>query len=55
MGLHKRENSGNWYYSFQANNKKYVGSTGTANKTKALQVEREMRKKSACAKPCSSI
>jgi integrase len=45
MGLHKRENSNNWYYSFQANNKKYVGSTGTANKTKALQVEREMRNK----------
>ncbi|SFV16546.1 tyrosine-type recombinase/integrase [Pseudoduganella namucuonensis] len=43
MGLHKRENSSNWYYSFQENNKKYVGSTGTANKTKALQVEREMR------------
>ncbi|MEG0084103.1 MAG: site-specific integrase [Massilia sp.] len=45
MGLHKRENSSNWYYSFQAKNKKYVGSTGTANKTKALQVEREMRNK----------
>lgn len=45
MGLHKRENSNNWYYSFQANNKKYVGSTGTANKTKALQVEREIRNK----------
>ena len=45
MGLHKRENSSNWYYAFQAQNKKYVGSTGTANKTKALQVEREMRNK----------
>lgn len=45
MGLHKRDNSSNWYYSFQAKNKKYVGSTGTANKTKALQVEREMRNK----------
>jgi len=45
MGLHKRENSSNWYYSFQARNKKYVGSTGTANKTRALQVEREMRNK----------
>ena len=45
MGLHKRENSSNWYYAFQAKNKKYVGSTGTANKTKALQVEREMRNK----------
>lgn len=45
MGLHKRENSNNWYYAFQAQNKKYVGSTGTANKTKALQVEREMRNK----------
>ena len=45
MGLHKRENSNNWYYAFQAKNKKYVGSTGTANKTRALQVEREMRNK----------
>lgn len=45
MSLHKRENSSNWYYAFQAKNKKYVGSTGTANKTKALQVEREMRNK----------
>ena len=45
MGLHKRDNSSNWYYAFQAKNKKYVGSTGTANKTKALQVEREMRNK----------
>lgn len=45
MGLHKRDNSSNWYYAFQARNKKYVGSTGTANKTKALQVEREMRNK----------
>lgn len=45
MGLHKRKNSSNWYYAFQAQNKKYVGSTGTANKTKALQVEREMRNK----------
>lgn len=45
MGLHKRDNSSNWYYAFQSQNKKYVGSTGTANKTKALQVEREMRNK----------
>ncbi|MBA5606788.1 site-specific integrase [Duganella sp. FT3S] len=45
MALHKRENSSNWYYAFQVKNKKYVGTTGTANKTKALQVEREMRNK----------
>jgi integrase len=45
VGLHKRENSSNWYYQFQLNNKKYVGTTGTANKTKALQVERELRNK----------
>lgn len=45
MALHKRENSSNWYYQFQFKNKKYVGSTGTANKTKALQVEREIRNK----------
>jgi len=45
MSLHKRNNSSNWYYQFQANNKKYVGSTGTSNKTKALQVEREVRNK----------
>ena len=45
MALHKRKNSSNWYYAFQVKNKKYVGSTGTANKTKALQVEREMRNK----------
>ena len=43
MALHKRENSSNWYYQFQVKGKKYVGSTGTANKTKALQVEREYR------------
>lgn len=45
MALHKRKNSSNWYYQFQFKNKKYVGSTGTANKTKALQVEREIRNK----------
>ena len=45
MALHKRQNSSNWYYAFQVKNKKYVGTTGTANKTKALQVEREMRNK----------
>lgn len=45
MALHKRENSSNWYYQFQFKNKKYVGSTSTANKTKALQVEREIRNK----------
>lgn len=45
MALHKRNNSCNWYCQFQVNNKKYVGSTGTPNKTKALQVERDLRNK----------
>lgn len=45
MALHKRINSSNWYYQFQSRGKKYVGSTGTSNKTKALQVEREFRNK----------
>ena len=45
MALHKRENSSNWYYQFQFKNKKFVGSTGTSNKSKALQVEREVRNK----------
>lgn len=45
MSLHKRENSSNWYYQFQYKGKKYVGSTGTQNKTKAMQVERELRNK----------
>lgn len=45
MALHKRKNSQFWYYQFQMQGKKYVGSTGTANKTKAMQVERELRNK----------
>lgn len=45
MALHKRINSSNWYYQFQSKGKKYIGSTGTSNKTKALQVEREFRNK----------
>jgi integrase len=45
MTLHKRPNSQFWYYQFQRRGKKYVGSTGTANKTKAMQVEREFRNK----------
>ncbi len=45
MALHKRENSSNWYYQFQMKSKRYVGSTGTPNKTKAMQVERELRNK----------
>jgi hypothetical protein len=45
MGLHRRKNSSNWYLQFQKNGKKYVVSTGTSNKTKALQVEREYKNK----------
>lgn len=43
MTLIRRSNSKNWYYQFQIQSKKYFGSTGTPNKTKASQVEREMR------------
>ncbi|WP_186267697.1 site-specific integrase [Burkholderia gladioli] len=43
MTLIRRSNSKNWYYQFQTQGKKYFGSTGTPNKTKAAQVEREMR------------
>lgn len=45
MALQKRKNSKNWYYSFQCKGKKYIGTTGTQNKTKAMQVERELRNK----------
>lgn len=45
MALHKRKNSSNFYFQFQVRGKKYVGSTGTSNKTKAMQVEREYRNK----------
>lgn len=45
MGLHKRPNSKNWFYSFQLRGKRYLGSTGTTNKTVAAQVERDMRAK----------
>ena len=45
MALHKRNNSGNWYYQFQFKGKKYFGTTGTPNKTKAMQVERDLRNK----------
>lgn len=45
MALHKRKNSQYWYYQFQMRGKKYIGSTGTVNKTKAMQVEREFRNK----------
>nr|WP_039789411.1 site-specific integrase [Herbaspirillum huttiense] len=45
MGLIKRNNTANWYYQFQVRGKKYLGSTGTSNKTKAMQVERELRNK----------
>lgn len=43
MTLLRRNNSKNWYYQFQINGKKFFGTTGTPNKTKAGQVEREMR------------
>lgn len=45
MALHKRKNSSNFYFQFQVRGRKYVGSTGTSNKTKAMQVEREYRNK----------
>jgi len=45
MALNKRTNSGNWYYQFQFKGKKYFGTTGTPNKTKAMQVERDLRNK----------
>jgi len=45
MSLHKRSNSQNWYYQFQYKGKRYFGSTGTPNKTRAQQVERELRNK----------
>lgn len=45
MSVAKRKNSSNWWYQFQCQGKKYVGTTGTSNKTKAMQVEREMRSK----------
>jgi integrase len=43
MSLQRRPNSKNWYYCFQSKGKRYFGSTGTPNKTRALQVERQMR------------
>lgn len=43
MTLVRRNNTKNWYYQFQIQGKKYFGSTGTPNKTKAAQVEREIR------------
>lgn len=45
MGLQRRPNTANWYYCFQLKGKRYFGSTGTPNKTVALQVEREIRAK----------
>lgn len=45
MGLHKRANSKNWFYSFQIKGKRFLGSTGTPNKTVAAQVERDARAK----------
>jgi integrase len=43
MTLIRRNNSKNWYFQFQIQGKKYFGTTGTPNKTKAAQVEREIR------------
>lgn len=45
MSLHKPKNSSRWHFAFQINGERYAGSTGTSNRTKALQVEREMRNK----------
>lgn len=45
MGLQRHPNSSNWYYCFQIKGKRFYGSTGTPNRTTALQVEREVRAK----------
>ena len=45
MGLQRHPNSSNWYYCFQIKGRRFYGSTGTANRTTALQVERENRAK----------
>jgi site-specific recombinase XerD len=49
MGLQRHPNSSNWYYCFQIKGKRYYGSTGTPNRTTALQVEREVRAKAHAA------
>lgn len=45
MGLQRHPNSSNWYYCFQIKGRRFYGSTGTGNRTTALQVERETRAK----------
>lgn len=45
MGLQRHPNSANWYYCFQIKGRRYFGSTGTPNRTIALQVERDARAK----------
>ena len=49
MGLQRHANSANWYYCFQIKGRRYYGSTGTPNRTIALQVERETRAKAHAA------
>lgn len=49
MGLQRHPNSSNWYYCFQIKGRRYYGSTGTRNRTVALQVEREVRAKAHAA------
>lgn len=49
MGLQRHPNSANWYYCFQIKGKRYYGSTGTPNRTTALQVERDVRAKAHAA------
>jgi site-specific recombinase XerD len=49
MGLQRHPNSSNWYYCFQIKGRRFYGSTGTSNRTLALQVERETRAKAHAA------
>lgn len=55
MTLIRRNNSKNWYYQFQIQGKKFFGSTGTPNKTKAAQVEREMRNRAHAEQSTSGM
>lgn len=49
MGLQRHPNSSNWDYCFQIKGKRFYGSTGTPNRTTALQVERDVRAKAHAA------
>jgi integrase len=45
MSLYKRPDRTPWYYEFELNNKRYRGSTGTANKREAALFEAEVHRK----------